>query len=113
MLLDKDNDKHNSLVITQRNILKKFVESDLFLQVIRKRDGLLAEQFYYSIAAGIAMVFATVVSFFATLRFGNFTTDLFLILVFSYMFKDRIKDMMRYYFSSQMGGKNISIPSSN
>ncbi|MBB4037613.1 hypothetical protein GGR21_003533 [Dysgonomonas hofstadii] len=105
MLLDKDNDKHNSLVITQRNILKKFVESDLFLQVIRKRDGLLAEQFYYSIAAGIAMVFATVVSFFATLRFGNFTTDLFLILVFSYMFKDRIKDMMRYYFSSQMGKK--------
>jgi len=105
MLLEKDNDKHNSLVITQRNILKKFVESDLFLQVIRKRDGFLAEQFYYSIAAGIAMVFATVVSFFATLRFGNFTTDLFLILVFSYMFKDRIKDMMRYYFSSQMGKK--------
>jgi len=105
MLLDKDNEKHNSLVITQRNILKKFVESDLFLQVIRKRDGFLAEQFYYSIAAGVAMIFATVISFFATLRFGNFTTDLFLILVFSYMFKDRIKDVMRYYFSSQMSKK--------
>ena len=105
MLLDKDDENHNSLVITQRNILKKFVESDLFLQVIRKKDGFLAEQFYYSIAAGVAMVFATVISFFATLRFGNFTTDLFLILVFSYMFKDRIKDMMRYYFSSQMGKK--------
>ena len=104
-LLDKDDEKHNSLVISQRNILKKLVESDLFLQIVRKKDGLLAEQFYYSIAAGIAMVFATVVSFFATLRFGNFTTDLFIILVFSYMFKDRIKDMMRYYFSSKLGKK--------
>ncbi|GAB6123031.1 hypothetical protein [Dysgonomonas termitidis] len=104
-LLEKDDEKHNSLVISQRNILKKLVESDLFLQIVRKKDGLLAEQFYYSIAAGIAMVFATVVSFFATLRFGNFTTDLFIILVFSYMFKDRIKDMMRYYFSSKLGKK--------
>ncbi|MFV0418821.1 MAG: hypothetical protein ACK5KT_08850 [Dysgonomonas sp.] len=103
MLLDKNDEKHNSLVITQRNILKKFVESDLFLQTVKKKDGFIAEQFYYSIAAGVAMVFATVVSFFATLRFGNFTTDLFIILVFSYMFKDRIKDMMRYYFSSKLG----------
>lgn len=103
MLLDKEDEKHNSLVITQRNILKKFVESDLFLQTVKKKDGFIAEQFYYSIAAGVAMVFATVISFFATLRFGNFTTDLFIILVFSYMFKDRIKDMMRYYFSSKLG----------
>jgi hypothetical protein len=105
MLLERDNEKHNSLVITQRGILKKFVESDLFLQIVKKKDGFYAEQFYYSIAAGIAMIFATVISFFATLRFGNFTTDLFLILVFSYMFKDRIKDMMRYYFASKLGKK--------
>ncbi len=105
MLLEKEDEKHNSLVITQRNILKKFVESDLFLQTLKKKDGLLAQQFYYSIAAGIAMIFATVISFFATQRFGNFTTDLFIILVFSYMFKDRIKDMMRYYFSSKLGKK--------
>jgi len=105
MLLERDNEKHNSLVITQRGILKKFVESDLFLQIVKKKDGFYVEQFYYSIAAGIAMIFATVISFFATLRFGNFTTDLFLILVFSYMFKDRIKDMMRYYFASKLGKK--------
>ncbi|MDR0824839.1 MAG: hypothetical protein LBN74_07060 [Prevotella sp.] len=105
MLLEKGNEKHNSLVITQRNILKKFVESDLFLQIVKKKDGLFAEQFYYSMAAGIAMFFATVISFFATQRFGNFTTDLFIILVFSYMFKDRIKEVMRYYFSSKLSKK--------
>ncbi|MDR2956098.1 MAG: hypothetical protein LBV43_13560 [Prevotella sp.] len=105
MVLDKGNEKHNSLVITQRNVLKKLVESDLFLQTIKKKDGFLAEQLYYGAAAGIAMIFATVISFFATQRLGNFTTDLFIILVFSYMFKDRIKDMMRYYFTSQLGKK--------
>jgi hypothetical protein len=105
MLLEKGNEKHNSLVITQRYILKKFVESDLFLQIIRKKDGLFVRQFSYSIAAGIAMIFATLVSFFATLQYGNFTTDLFIILVFSYMFKDRIKDMVRYYFSSKLDKK--------
>lgn len=103
MLLKEGDEKHNSLVITQRNILKKFVESDLFLQIIKKKDGFLAQQFYYGIAAGISMIFATVISFFATQRFGNFTTDLFIILVFSYIFKDRIKEVMRYYFSSQLG----------
>lgn len=105
MLLKVGNDKHNSLVIAQRNILKKFVESDLFLQIIKKKDGAFAEQFYYSVAAGTAMIFATVISFFATQRFGNFTTDLFIILVVSYMLKDRIKDLMRYYFSSELSKK--------
>lgn len=105
MVLDKNDRNHNSLVIIQRNILKKIVESDLFLQTIKKKDGALVEQFYYGLAAGIAMIFATVISFFATQRFGNFTTDLFVILVVSYIFKDRIKDVMRYYFTSELSKK--------
>lgn len=105
LVVEKENSTHNSLVISQRNILKKFVESDLFLQIVKKKDGAFIQQFYYSIAAGIAMIFATVISFFATLRYGNFTTDLFIILVISYMMKDRIKELARYYFSSQMSRK--------
>lgn len=105
MVLDKEDSKRNSLVILQRNILKKIMESDLFLQVIVKRDGAFAKQVYYGIAAGVAMIFATVISFIATQRLGNFTTDLFIILVISYVFKDRIKDVMRYYFSSHLSKK--------
>ena len=105
LVVEKNNPTHNSLVITQRNILKKFVESDLFLQTVKKKDGAFIQQFYYSIAAGIAMIFATVISFFATQRYGNFTTDLFVVLVVSYMMKDRIKELARYYFSSQMSRK--------
>lgn len=102
-ILEKGNKEQNSIVISQRNILKKFVESDLFLQIVKKKDGAFAEQFYYSIAAGVAMIFATVISFFATQRYGNFTTDLFIVLVVSYMLKDRIKELMRFYFASKLG----------
>ncbi|NDV68687.1 hypothetical protein [Dysgonomonas sp. 25] len=99
------NEEHNKLLIIKRNILKKFVESDLYLQTIKKKDGAFAEQVLYSIAAGIAMIFATLVTFFATQRYGNFTMDLFVILVISYMFKDRIKEVTRYYFTSHMSRK--------
>ncbi|WP_101689870.1 hypothetical protein [Dysgonomonas massiliensis] len=99
------NDDHNKLLVIKRTALKKFVESDLYLHVTQKKDGALTEQVLYGIAAGVAMIFATVISFFATQRFGNFTTDLFIILVISYIGKDRIKDLMRYYFSSHMSRK--------
>lgn len=99
------NEEHNKLLIIKRNVLKKFVESDLYLQTIKKKDGAFAKQVLYSVAAGIAMIFATLISFFATLRYGNFTTDLFIVLVISYMLKDRIKETMRYYFSSHMSRK--------
>ncbi|NDV46581.1 hypothetical protein D0T49_05930 [Paludibacter sp. 221] len=92
----------NSLILIKRNILKKFVESDLYLQTVKKKDAVFVREFYYSLAAGIAMFFATIISFFATQRFGNFTTSLFFALVLSYMMKDRIKEMSRAYFSSKL-----------
>lgn len=98
-------EEHNKLVIIKRNLLKKFVESDLYLQTIKRKDGAFAQQLLYSIAAGVAMIFATIIAFAATKRYGNLTTDLFIILVISYMFKDRIKEMMRYYFTSRMSRK--------
>ncbi len=111
----EDDEEQNSLILIKRNVLKKFVESDLYLQTVKKTDGAFVREFYYSIAAGIAMVFATVVSFFATKKYGNFTTTLFFVLVISYMLKDRIKEMVRFYFSSKLDKRyfdrkwNISI----
>lgn len=104
-LLDTADTSNNYLVVMRRGILKKFIESDLFLYTKKTKDGALAEQFYYGLAAATSMIFATVVSFSAQLHYGNFTTPLFFALVISYVFKDRIKDLMRYYFSTQLGKK--------
>lgn len=90
----------NSNLLYRWGVLKKYVECDLFLSVDKRKSGVLAEQVYYSIAAGLSMVFATVVSFSFQQKYGNFTMPFFVALVISYMLKDRIKELIRYAFSS-------------
>lgn len=97
--VDKDNPVKNREFIFRRRILKKYIESDLFLYARKKREGILVEQVYYSLAAGLSMVFATAIAFSFQMKFGNFTMPLFIALVVSYMLKDRIKELMRYYFA--------------
>ena len=46
------------------------------------------------------MIFATAVLFFGQTRFGGFTMPLFILLVVSYMLKDRIKDMFKDLFDN-------------
>lgn len=91
--------------IHRRGVLKKYVESILFLRAPKKRDGVLVEQAYYSLAAGMAMVFATVVAWAFQRHFGNLTWPLFIALIISYMMKDRIKELMRYWFAHRMNDK--------
>jgi hypothetical protein len=95
----KDNPVKNSEFIFRRSILKKYVESDLFLHARKRREGVIVEQIYYSIAAGLSMIFATGIAFSFQKSYGNFTMPLFIALVVSYMLKDRIKELMRYYFA--------------
>ncbi len=97
--VDKDRPSTNGEFIFRRSILKKYIESNLFLRSNKKRNGIFIEQIYYSIAAGLSMIFATSVAFSFQMKYGNFTMPLFIALVISYMLKDRIKDLMRYYFA--------------
>ena len=95
----------NRNLIYSHGILKKYVESALYLRVPKKRDGVMIEQLYYSVAAGLSMIFATIISFYFQQRFGNFTWPFFIVLVISYMGKDRIKELARYYFAHRKGSK--------
>jgi hypothetical protein len=98
-------DKHDRKLVYHRGMLKKFVESELFIHLSKKKDGVAVEQLYYSIAAGVAMIFATAVAWIIQVKYGNITWPLFVALVVSYMMKDRIKDQMRYYFAHKLGNK--------
>ena len=53
----------------------------------------------------LAMIFATGVAWFTQIKYGNITWPLFVVLVVSYMLKDRIKDLLRYYFAHKLGNK--------
>lgn len=100
-----DDAQHNRKLVYHRGMLKKFIESELYIRLDKKRDGVAVEQIYYSIAAGVAMIFATAVAWLTQTRFGNITWPLFVALVVSYMLKDRIKELMRYYFAHKLGNK--------
>ncbi len=93
------NAKKNTKLVYRYSMLKKFIDSDLYIKLKKKEDGFAVAQLYYSIAAGLAMIFATGIAWFFQLKYGNITWPLFVALVISYMFKDRIKDLMRYYFA--------------
>ncbi|MBR7157273.1 MAG: hypothetical protein IKD16_02635, partial [Bacteroidales bacterium] len=99
-LLEENQDTHNANLLYRWSVLKKYVESDLFLSVDKRKSGVIAEQVYYSIAAGLSMVFATAVAFTFQQKYGNFTMPLFVALVVSYMLKDRIKELIRSAFAS-------------
>ena len=105
LLVESKSRTHNRDFLYRAGLLKKYVESELFLTASKKSNTFVAEQVLYSLAAGVAMIFATVVSFSFQKKFGNFTMPLFVALVISYMLKDRIKDLMRYYFAHKVGGK--------
>lgn len=104
-VVSENVDNKNTDLVHRKGMLKKFIESDLFLDAKKKRDGVLTEQIYFSLAAGLSMVFATAVAFSFQQKFGNFTMPLFVALVVSYMLKDRIKELMRHYFAHQRGSK--------
>lgn len=113
-----EKDEHSDIV-HRLGMLKKFAESQLFLDIDKRKDGVWAEQLFLSLAAGISMIFATAVAFSVQQKYGNLTMPFFVALVVSYMLKDRIKEFARYYFAHKMGSRyfdhkiNMSVNQNN
>jgi hypothetical protein len=95
-LLQPEGD--NEAFVFRTSVLKKFTSSVLYLSLAIKREGTAIEQFLYALAAGLSMVFATLIAFYFQVQFGNFSFPMFTALVVGYMFKDRIKELGRLFF---------------
>ncbi len=96
-------DKHdNEQLIFRRNVLKKYMHNVLYLRTSTKHEGRVIEHGLFSIAAGISMLFATVVLFASQSVYGPLSLPVFAALVIGYMFKDRIKELLRVYFSKKI-----------
>jgi len=91
----KDHSKENEKFLFRWEMIKNFINNKLILTTRFDKDNKWMIQFYYSLAAGIAMIFATGIAFYYNQKFGNFTMRFFVVLVISYMFKDRIKDWIK------------------
>ena len=95
----------NEKIIYRYSILRKHFYSVWYLYQKKKRDGGSIKEIYYAIAAGISMIFTTLIVFITQKKYGNFTTSFFVALVISYMFKDRIKEAYRKYFDKKIAIK--------
>lgn len=97
-----DSREENRNFVYRAGVLKKYIEGDLFLSVHKKSNTFMVEQVVSSMAAGLAMIFATAVAFHFQREYGNLAPTLFAALVISYILKDRIKDLMRYFFAHRL-----------
>lgn len=96
-LLHPDSD--NELFLNRASTLKKYASSVLYLSLTIHREGTALEHVLFALAAGLSMIFATVVAFYFQGRYGYFTFPVFAALVVGYMFKDRIKETGRTLFA--------------
>ena len=97
-----NKERNNETLLYRRSVLKKYIGNKLFLKTNAMKDGNLTEQLIFGIVAGIAMLFATAVAFVSKIKFGDLTFPFFIILIFSYMIKDRIKELSRMYFGMKI-----------
>ncbi len=95
-------DSTNEVFLFRSSVLKKFMGNILFLQTKFQHEGEFLEQITFALAAGIAMTFATAAAFFARSTYSTVSMPLFFVLVVSYMFKDRIKDVISIYLGAKL-----------
>jgi len=99
-----DNDNNRQLIY-RHSLLKKYIESALFLKANTTQDGKAVKQISFSLAAGLAMMVYLLVTMPFQKYLGNYPSLIFFILVLFYILKDRIKELTRWLFAYQLKDK--------
>ena len=99
---DKDN---NRKLLYRHSLLKKYIESALFLKANTTQDGQAVKQISFSLAAGLAMMVYLLITMPFQKYLGNYPSLIFFILVLFYILKDRIKELTRWLFAYQLKDK--------
>lgn len=96
-----DETEESSFLLRWSSI-KKYVSSCLFLDVSYRKGAPLLLHSIYGIAAAISMFFATVIAFIWQGTYGSLSFNLFLALIISYIFKDRLKEISREWLAGTL-----------
>lgn len=93
--------RSNETIIYRRGVLKKFISSALYLKT-EVDEGETLTQVLFGAAAGLAMLFAVLAAIYAQNRYTMNSVPFVLVLVVSYIFKDRIKDWLKLLFTKNL-----------
>ena len=99
------DDKANQDLVYKHGLLKKYIESALYLKQDTTNDGAAMKEITFSIAAGFAMLVSTLIAWPFQKYLGSYPLLIFVILIVAYMFKDRIKDFARNLFVHRLKSK--------
>jgi hypothetical protein len=100
-----ERDGDNEIVLYRRGLLKKFAHSVLYMRTQQSAEGRLLEQAVFGFSAGVAMLLATGIAFASTAVYGAISVPVFTALVVGYIFKDRLKELLRIYLSRKLGSR--------
>ena len=84
----------NELPVFRWSVLKKYVDMPLFLNIQRHSGNSLLEHLLYSLIAAVAMSLALFVTF-VWEGADSLSTPIFVIAVFAYICRERIKDVLK------------------
>ena len=89
--------------VYRKGALKKFMSSVLFLEAASAAPRVEASpNSSPGIAAGVAMLFSTVAAIWSQSAYGVNSFPFVVAMVIAYVFKDRIKEWLRTYFSAKL-----------
>jgi len=91
----------NEIIVYRRGVLKKFISSALYLKT-ELDEGQTLTQVLFGAAAGLAMLFAVLAAIYAQNRYTMNSVPFVLVIVVSYIFKDRIKDWLKLLFTKNL-----------
>jgi hypothetical protein len=100
-VLDPENG--NDAYVYRKSALKKFVSSVLFLEMQKEKEGRGVANVMAGFAAAVAMLFSTVAAIWSQSIYGINSFPFVVAIVIAYVFKDRIKEWLRAYFSAKLG----------
>lgn len=103
--ISEPSQPNNNELVYRHGLLKKNIESALYLRMDTAPDSNAAQEISFGAAAGIAMILSTLIALPFQKYLGNYPILIFIILVAAYIFKDRIKDFIRYRFAHRLKAK--------
>lgn len=97
------DDGDEEYFVYRRGMLKKFVNSVLWLEISKQKEGRGLSNLGAAIAAGTAMAFALVAAIVGSRWYVMNTWGFVVAGTLTYILKDRIKDWLKGFFSSRTG----------
>ncbi len=99
-LVKRDDPAANELFVYREGVLKKWTEGCMFMTTEHAKITAQFTHLLMGIAAGTAMAFAVVVTLFASRLFAMHSVPWIVLIVISYVAKDRIKEILRGIFAA-------------